>query len=71
MFTIDELSIIRLYAGEGHNRAAALEDLKACLPFLDDTSTWRLVSNLIEKLMTMNDAEFAKLDFSETLASIP
>ncbi len=65
-FTIEELSIIRLYAGE--TRAAVLADLEACLTYVSDETIWHLVNGLIQKLSVTSDDDFASIDLSETLA---
>lgn len=71
MFTMDELSIMRLYAGEGVSRGQVLADLTDCLLFVDDDGVWHLVSSLIEKLTSVSEDDFAGLDLTETLATLP
>lgn len=71
MFTMDELSIMRLYAGEGVSRNQVLADLTDCLLFVEDDGVWHIVSGLIKKLSDITDGDFATIDLSETLATLP
>lgn len=71
MFTMDELSIMRLYAGEGVSRGQVLADLTDCLLFVDDDGVWHVVSSLIEKLASVSEDDFAVLALTETLATLP
>lgn len=69
MFTIDELSIIRLYGDEAADRVAVIRALESCQMFINDEYVWQLVSGLIQKLDALTDEAFAGLDLSDTLAT--
>lgn len=61
-FSVEELSIIRIYAHEGFTRQSVLANLEGCLEYVSDRSLWETVSSLANKLDDLSDEEFATLE---------
>ena len=67
MFTIDELSIIKMYAGFKADRNNIVSALKDSLPFIEDPEIRETVESTIRKANAMTEEAFAALDLSQTL----
>ncbi len=59
-FTVEEASLICIYAGEGRNEV--IKDIEAALPHLDDADMLELCHRVIGKLQGMTDDEFATVE---------
>ena len=62
-FTVEEVNLICVFAGE--SRSEVMEDIERALPYLDDTDMAELSNRVIEKLRSMTDEEFEKLELIE------
>lgn len=62
MFNIEEITLMSLYRTD--SRSNLLEDLKKVKPHIEDEEILKMTNNVINKLETMSDAEYKKIDFS-------
>lgn len=62
-FTVEEVNLICIYAGEGRNKV--IEGIKRALPYLDEPDMEELSHRTIEKLQNMTDEEFEQLALIE------
>lgn len=69
MFTIDELSIVKMYCGFSQNRDSVIAALNDSLPLLEDQNIKSIVEETIRKVTAMTQAAFSDLDLSDTLLS--
>lgn len=75
-FTIDELSIISMYKSlefnkkSEFNRNKAINELENNLPFVEDEEIKVTMKSSLEKLKTINDKEFLKLNLDDTLNNV-
>jgi hypothetical protein len=69
MFTIDELSIIKMYCGFSQNRDSVIAALNDSLPLIEDQNIKSIVEETIRKVTAMTQAAFSDLDLSDTLLS--
>lgn len=69
MFTIDELSIVKMYCGFSQNRDSVIAALNDSLPFIEDQNIKSIVEETIRKVTAMTQAAFSDLDLSDTLLS--
>ena len=69
MFTIDELSIVKMYCGFSQNRDSVIEALNDSLPLIEDQNIKSIVEETIRKVTAMTQAAFSDLDLSDTLLS--
>ncbi len=67
MFTIDELSIIKMYAGFKHDRDNIVSALNDSLPLIEEPEIKKTVKSTIRKANAMTQEAFAALDLSDTL----
>lgn len=69
MFTIDELSIVKMYCGFSQNRDSVIAALNDSLPLIEDQNIKSIVEETIRKVTAMTQAAFSALDLSDTLLS--
>ena len=69
MFTIDELSIVKMYGGFSQNRDSVIAALNDSLPLIEDQNIKSIVEETIRKVTAMTQAAFSDLDLSDTLLS--
>ena len=69
MFTIDELSIVKMYCGFSQNRDNVIAALNDSLPLIEDQNIKSIVEETIRKVTAMTQAAFSDLDLSDTLLS--
>ena len=69
MFTIDELSIVKMYCGFSQNRDSVIAALTDSLPLIEDQNIKSIVEETIRKVTAMTQAAFSDLDLSDTLLS--
>lgn len=69
MFTIDELSIVKMYCGFSQNRDSVIAALNGSLPLIEDQNIKSIVEETIRKVTAMTQAAFSDLDLSDTLLS--
>lgn len=60
IFTVEEVGLICVF--DKSSRVRLMEDLRASLPDTDDPEIAELTQNVLNRLETMTDAEFAALD---------
>lgn len=66
MFTIDELSIIKMFAGFKQDRDNVVSALNG-LPLIEELEIKETVTSTIRKANAMTQEAFAALDLSDTL----
>jgi len=67
-FTVDELSVIQIYAVEGGmSRDGIVATIRESLPFAENEEINKLMSSVIRKAEAMDNEGFAKIDLSEAL----
>lgn len=69
MFTINELSIVKMYCGFSQNRDSVIAALNDSLPLIEDQNIKSIVEETIRKVTAMTQAAFSDLDLSDTLLS--
>lgn len=69
MFTIDELSIVKMYCGFSQTRDSVIAALNDSLPLIEDQNIKSIVEETIRKVTAMTQAAFSDLDLSDTLLS--
>lgn len=69
MFTIDELSIVKMYCGFSQNRDSVIAALNDSLPLIEDQNIKSIVEETIRKVTAMTQVAFSDLDLSDTLLS--
>ena len=69
MFTIDELSIVKMYCGFSQNRDSVIAALNNSLPLIENQNIKSIVEESIRKVTAMTQAAFSDLDLSDTLLS--
>lgn len=69
MFTIDELSIVKMYCGFSQNRDSVIAALNDSLPLIENQNIKSIVEETIRKVTAMTQAAFSDLDLSDTLLS--
>ena len=69
IYTIEELSIIKLYCGFEQNRDMVLSALQDTLPLITDAELQNTVETIIRKVNAMTKESFANLDLSEALVA--
>ena len=62
IFTVEETTLTAAF--DHSSRSAAVMDMMTKLGMIDDKELREQVSRLKDKLKTMNDEEFMKVDFS-------
>ena len=62
IFTVEETTLAAAF--DHSSRSAAVMDMMTGLGMIDDKELREQVSRLKDKLKTMNDEEFMKVDFS-------
>ncbi len=62
-FTVEEVNLICIYAGE--SRSEVIADIERALPYLDDPDMKELSNRTIGKLRNMTDEEFEQLELIE------
>lgn len=67
MFTIDELSIVKMYCGFSQNRDSVIAALNDSLPLIEDQEIKKTVEAAIRKANAITQEAFAALDLSDTL----
>jgi len=69
MFTVEEISLMKMYSGLEANRHALISSLKNIIPhFLDEEQEMKdLTSGVIRKLTAMSDNNFSNINFSLAL----
>lgn len=60
IFTVEESNLISIFASK--NRTRVMRDISNAIPHLDDEEMIDLSLHVIDKLKTMSDEEFAKLE---------
>ena len=63
MFTVEESSLIGIYAGGG--RSGVIADIEKALPYIDDADMAELCQRVIGKLQGMADYEFERIELTE------
>ena len=69
MFTVEEITLMKMYTGFTPNRQTLIRNLKSVIPqFTDEEQEIKgLTSGVIRKLTAMNDKGFINIDFSLAL----
>jgi sporulation protein YlmC with PRC-barrel domain len=68
VFSIDEISIIAMYAKDGvPDRAKLLGTLKDIEPDIEEPAIQKVVSSVIRKVTAMSSEAVAKIDLPENL----
>ncbi len=69
MFTVEEITLMKLYTGLTPNRQALISKLSAVLPhFTEQEQEMKdFTGKVIRKLTAMNDQSFVTIDFSLAL----
>lgn len=69
MFTVEEITLMKMYSGFTPDRQSIINKLKAVVPHFADNEQEikELTSGVIRKLTAMNDKSFESLDFSIAL----
>lgn len=62
IFTVEETTLIAAF--DHSSRSAAIKDMLIQFGLIEDEELKAQVARLVEKLKTMSDEEFAKLNFS-------
>jgi len=60
-FTMEECSIICIYAGECRNEV--IEDITMVLPYLDDMDLKDISQSILRKLQSITDEEYKNMEF--------
>lgn len=60
IFTVEESNLISIFARE--SRTQVIQDISNAIPHLDDEEMMELSLRVADKLKTMSDEEFAKLE---------
>jgi hypothetical protein len=58
-FTVEEINLMCVF--EGQNRRGMIADIKNVLPYIQDSDMVELAGQVLGKLETMSDAEFAEV----------
>lgn len=66
MFTIEELSIIKMYSGFTPDRDRVILALKEILPLVEEPEISETVKSVIRKANAMTKESFSALDLSNT-----
>lgn len=69
MFTVEEISLMKMYSGLKPNRQALISSLKNIMPHFkeEEQEIKDLTSGVIRKLTAMNDQTFSGINFSIAL----
>ena len=69
MFTVEEISLMKMYSGLTPNRQTLISSLKNVMPqFIDEEQEMKdLTGGVIRKLTAMNDNNFSNINFSLAL----
>lgn len=67
MFTIDELSIVKMYCGFSQNRDGVIAALNDSLPLIEDQEIKKTVEVTIRKVNAMTQEAFSALDLSDNI----
>ncbi|MFZ3131443.1 MAG: transposon-transfer assisting family protein [Desulfosporosinus sp.] len=69
MFTVEEITLMKMYTGFTPNRQTLIRKLKTVIPqFTDEEQEMKdLTGGVIRKLTAMNDKSFVNIDFSLAL----
>ena len=69
MFTVEEITLMKLYTGLTPNRQALISSLDAVMPYFteEEQEMKDFTVKVIRKLTATNDKSFAKVDFSLAL----
>ena len=69
MFTVEEISLLKMYTGFTPNRQVLINNLKTVMPhFIEEEQEMKdLTSGVIRKLTAMNDIAFSSINFSIAL----
>jgi hypothetical protein len=67
MFTIEELSIIKMYSGFSPDRNRVVTALKDSLPLIEEQDIKDTVLTVIRKANAMTEKAFSEIDLSNTL----
>lgn len=60
IFTVEECNLISIFASE--NRTKVMRDISNAIPHLDDEEMIDLSLQVVDKLKSMSNEEFAKLE---------
>ena len=66
MFTIEELSLIKMYSSFQKNRDEVVFALNDCLPFIEEPEIQETVKSTIRKVNAMTQEAFISLDLTDT-----
>ena len=69
MFTVEEITLMKIYTGFTPNRQTLIRKLKSVIPhFTDEEQEMKdLTGGVIRKLTAMNDNSYANINFSLAL----
>jgi len=70
MFTVEEITLMKMYAGFAPNRQALIMSLNSVIPLFTEEEEQEIkdfTHAVIRKLKATNDQSFAKIDFSLAL----
>jgi len=69
MFTVEEITLMKIYTGFKPNRQTLISNLKSVMPqFTDEEQEIKdLTGGVIRKLTAMNDKSFVNVNFSLAL----
>ncbi len=66
MFSIEELSIIKMYSGSAPDRNHVITTLEDCLPLIEEQEIKDTVLSVIRKANAMTEKAFAEIDLTDT-----
>lgn len=67
MLTIEEITILKIYADINPNRKNILEAIHTALPYVKDPYIVESMNSIIRKICAMSDDAFKNIDFSLAL----
>lgn len=70
MFTIDELTIVKMYSGFSPDRDKVIAALKDSIQHIDDPDIKNTVSTVIRKCSAMTKDAFAAINLSDAMDEI-
>ncbi|GFH89476.1 hypothetical protein IMSAGC002_00721 [Lachnospiraceae bacterium] len=60
-FTVEEINLMCVFEFEGQDRKGMIADIKNVIPHIQDSDMVELAGQVLGKLETMSDAEFAEV----------
>jgi len=63
-FTIDEITIIKLFCGDEKNRDKTIAKIRASIPNTEEVEIKEIMESVIRKINAMTKDKFSELDLS-------